>query len=252
MKRTTLAASAASLTAALLVLAAPVAANAHVSVTPSSAQAGATAQLTFSVGHGCDGSATTALTFTIPEEIVSVTPTVNPNWDVTKTSVDMPNPVTDAHGTSLTKRVGEVIYTAKQPLADGFRDTVTLQLTLPADSAGESLAFGVVQTCEVGETAWVDVAADGQDASELDHPAPIVTVTDASASVDGHGASGEHATAGAEADADAGAASPAAESDTLARILGLGGLVVGVAGIVLAIAFRRTHTQSTHTQSKEG
>lgn len=250
MKRTTLAASAASIATTLLVLAAPAAANAHVSVTPDSAPAGTTAQLTFSVGHGCDGSATTALTFTIPEEIVSVTPTVNPNWDVTKTSVDLANPVTDAHGTAIAQRVGEVIYTAKQPLADGFRDTVTLQLTLPADTAGDALAFGVVQACEVGETAWTEVAADGQDASELDHPAPVVTVTDAVASDAEHGA---HAASDADAaDSAADSSAAATASDTLARVLGLGGLLVGAAGVVCAFVFRRTHTQSTHTQSKEG
>ncbi|WP_158270261.1 YcnI family protein [Mycetocola zhujimingii] len=247
MKRTTLAASAASLTAALLVVAAPIAANAHVSVTPDSAPAGATAQLTFSVGHGCDGSATTALTFTIPEEIVSVTPTVNPNWDVTKTSVDLADPVTDAHGNAIAQRVGEVVYTAKQPLADGFRDTVTLQLTLPADAAGDSIPFGVVQACVLGETAWTEVAADGQDASELDHPAPVVTVTDAVASDAGHGAHAAPDATGGSANA---AAPTNAPEDTLARVLGLGGILVGAVGIVFAVATRRT--QSTHTQIKEG
>lgn len=240
MKPRTLATSVA-LTSAFLVVAAPLAANAHVSVTPSSAPAGQTAQLTFSVGHGCDGSATTALSFTIPEQIVSVTPTVNPNWEVTKTNVDLAEPITDAHGNSLVQRVGEVIYTAKQPLADGYRDTVTLQLTLPEDAAGETLAFPVVQSCEVGETAWTEIATDGQDPHELNAPAPTVTVTDAAANDSGAGAF-----AGSTTDADAsGAATKApAEPDTLARILGLGGLVVGAIGVVLALATRRPTTQS--------
>ncbi len=251
MKRTTLAASAASLTTALLVFAAPAAANAHVSVTPSSAPAGTTAQLTFSVGHGCDGSATTALTFTIPEQIVSVTPTVNPNWDVTKTSVDLADPVTDGHGNSIAQRVGEVIYTAKQPLADGFRDTVTLQLTLPADAAGDTIPFGVVQTCEVGETAWIEVADAGQDDSELEHPAPIVTVTDAPASDAAHGAHAATDTADGSADAAAVEGAPA-HPDLLARWLGLGGILVGAVGIVFAVVAGRARAQATHTQSKEG
>ena len=240
MKTRTLATSVA-LTSAFLVVGAPLAASAHVSVTPSSAPAGQTAQLTFSVGHGCDGSATTALAFTIPEEIVAVTPTVNPNWDVTKTNVNLAEPITDAHGNSLVQRVGEVVYIAKQPLADGYRDTVTLQLTLPEDAAGTTLAFPVVQSCEVGETAWSEIAADGQDPHELDSPAPTVTVTDAAASDSGTSANAGSATG---SDASSAAAAAPAEPDTLARILGLGGLVVGAIGVVLALATRRPTTQS--------
>ena len=241
MKRSTLATSAVALTSAFLVVAAPLAASAHVSVTPSSAAAGETAQLTFSVGHGCDGSATTALAFTIPEEILSVTPTVNPNWEVTKTSVDLAEPVTDAHGNSLVQRVGEVVYTAKQPLADGYRDTVTLQLALPEDTAGQTLAFPVVQSCEIGETAWTEIAADGQDPHDLESPAPTVTVTDASAIDSGTAAGTGHATA---ADASGATASVPAEPDLLARILGLGGLLVGAIGVVLAVIARRPITPS--------
>ncbi|GGE91949.1 YcnI family protein [Mycetocola zhadangensis] len=235
MKRSTLATSAVA--SAFLVVASPLAASAHVSVTPSSAAAGSTAQLTFSVGHGCDGSATTALIFTIPEEVLSVTPTVNPNWDVSKTSVDLADPVEDAHGTALTQRVGEVIYTAKQPLADGYRDTVTLQLTLPENSAGHSLAFPVVQSCVLGETAWTDIAADGQDPHDLESPAPIITVTDASASD-----SGTALIASTSAGTDA-VAVPT-KPDVLARILGLGGLLVGAIGVILAVVARRPITPS--------
>ncbi|MCP2031527.1 uncharacterized protein YcnI [Okibacterium sp. HSC-33S16] len=241
MKRLTLAAPAVALTSAFLVVAAPLAAGAHVSVTPSSAPAGQTAQLTFSVGHGCDGSATTALTFTIPEEIVSVTPTVNPNWDVSKTSVDLAEPITDSHGNALAQRVGEVVYTAHQPLADGFRDTVTLQLTLPADNAGETLAFPVLQTCEVGETAWTEIAADGQDPHDLDAPAPTISVTDASASEAAHGSASGSADA---AGASSAAAQAPANPDILARILGIGGLLVGAIGVVLAVVARRPSTPS--------
>ena len=45
-------------------------------------------------------------------------------------------------------------------------------MPLPEDSAGQVLAFPVVQTCAKGETAWVDLAAEGQDPEELEAPAP--------------------------------------------------------------------------------
>ncbi|MET4637627.1 YcnI family protein [Mycetocola sp. 2940] len=216
-----------------LALAAPLAAVAHVGVTPSSTAAGSTTQLTFAVGHGCEGSATTGLTFTIPEEIVSVTPTVHPNWTAEKVLVDLAQPITDAHGNSLVQRVGQVVYTANTPLEDGFRDTVTLQLTLPADANGSTLAFPVLQTCEVGETDWNQVADEGQDPHDLDHPAPAVDVT---AAVVDHAAP----VVGAELSASAASGrTTVAEPDLVARGLGLAGLVAGVAAILFVLFFRR-------------
>ena len=212
----------------------PLTAQAHVNVTPTSTAAGSTTQLTFAVGHGCDGSPTTALRFTIPEEIVSVTPSVNPNWTVEKVMVDLAEPITDAHGASLVERVGEVVYTAKTPLADGYRDTVTLQLTLPADADGASLAFPVLQSCQVGSTDWSEVAVDGEDAHELEHPAPTVLVTSAETDEGAVAVGAELTASGATP-----TASVQSDPDVLARGLGLGGLIVGVAGILVAVVSRR-------------
>src|SRR5690606_25812953 len=86
--------------AALLAVAAPMAASAHVTVTPSNTAASSYSVLTFSVGHGCEGSPTTALTFTVPGAIESVTPTVNPGWSIAQTD-------------------NTVVYTAAEPLIDG-------------------------------------------------------------------------------------------------------------------------------------
>lgn len=217
-----------------LALAAPLAAVAHVGVTPSSTAAGSTTQLTFAVGHGCEGSPTTALTFTIPEEIVSVTPTVHPNWTAEKVLVDLAQPITDAHGNSLVQRVGQVVYTANTPLQDGFRDTVTLQLTLPAEADGSALAFPVLQSCEVGETDWNQIAEKGQDPHDLDRPAPTVDVTAAAVER-------AESAVGAELAASAVASGPATrpEPDLVARGLGLAGLVAGVGGILAAVLLRR-------------
>lgn len=82
--------------ATLLALSAPLAASAHVEVDPSSTAAGSYSLLTFSLGHGCDGSATTGITIDIPETITSVTPTVNPGWDIDKVTVDQAAPTEDA------------------------------------------------------------------------------------------------------------------------------------------------------------
>ncbi|SKC67107.1 YcnI family copper-binding membrane protein [Okibacterium fritillariae] len=246
MKKRTPLLAVGSLTAGVaLALAAPLAASAHVSVTPSDTAAGSYTVLSFAVGHGCDGSPTTKLSFDIPEEIVAVTPTVTPNWDIEKQMTDLKNPITDSHGESLAERVGTVVYTAKTPLADGYRDTVSFQVQLPEDAAGKTLSFPVVQTCEQGQTDWTQVAEDGQDPEELESPAPQVTVTEAQAA-------GAHGHSDADGDEDASAASASSENaaatteagpDVVARTLGILGIVVGAAGVVTAVVATRRRTQ---------
>ena len=205
-------------------------ASAHVTVTPSTTAAGAFAVLTFSTGHGCEGSPTTTVAIDMPDEIYAVTPTRNPFWTVEKVVAELDEPVTDAHGNEITERVDQVVYTARTPLPDGQRDTFELSLQLP-DAAGETLAFPVVQTCEQGENPWTETAAEGQDPEELEFPAPLVTITEAEG--DGHGAEpSDEAAAPTEVSAD--------EDDEDGNGLALAGLGAGVAGIVVgAIALAR-------------
>ncbi|PPF26008.1 YcnI family protein [Rathayibacter rathayi] len=222
-----------------LALAAPTAASAHVTAAASSTAAGSYTVITFSLAHGCEGSPTTGLTITMPHGINSVSPTVNPNWDVVKNEVAVSEPVTDSHGNTATKRVSDVVYTAKTPLADGYRDTVQLQLQLPEDSAGSTLEFPVLQTCETGSTAWDQPTVEGQNEPEL--PAPTVAVTAAEA---GSGHDGGHHGSGDEDGDDevataASTTTAAGGDDLVARILGVGGLVVGAVGVAVGLASRR-------------
>ncbi|KRB77114.1 hypothetical protein ASE01_10205 [Nocardioides sp. Root190] len=206
-------------------------ASAHVTVTPNTTAAGAYAVLTFSLGHGCEGSPTTKLTIAMPEDIPAVTPTVNPGWTVEKVAEDLEEPIKDAHGNELTERIAEVVYTARTPLVDGFRDTVELQVQLP-EKAGETLVFPVVQTCVEGETGWTETAADGQDPETLESPAPTVTITEASG--EGHG--GGAAEDAEDGDASASAADPDSSDgseDSDSSGLAIGGLVAGVGGLAL-------------------
>lgn len=203
-------------------------ASAHVTVTPDTTAAGAYAVLTFSVGHGCEGSPTTGLTIAMPEEIPAVTPSVNPGWTVEKVTQKLDEPLEDAHGNQLTERVAEVVYTARTPLRDGFRDTVQLSVQLP-DTEGETLAFPVVQTCVKGETGWTETAAEGQDPEDLESPAPLVTITEASG--EGHHAEAEAASA--DATDSGGTTATEEDDDSGARGLAVGGLVAGVGGLLL-------------------
>ncbi|PWB96923.1 YcnI family copper-binding membrane protein [Salinibacterium hongtaonis] len=208
---------------AALVIAAPLAANAHVGVTPSSTAAGSPSVLTFSFSHGCEGSPTTSLTFGIPESVESVTPTVHPGWSIAET------PTT-------------VTYTANTPVADGLRDTVALSVVLPAGEEGDTVAFPVVQGCVDGEHAWTELA-EGD--AEPDSPAPTITLTAADPSAGGHGHGAatdsaeteEHATSAESASAEG-------SVDVVGRGLGIAGLVVGAVSIVIGLTARRRAVRS--------
>ncbi|TFC03086.1 YcnI family protein [Cryobacterium mannosilyticum] len=228
-QKTALAASALA-AGTFLALVAPLAASAHIDIDPSSTAAGSHAVLSFALPHGCDGSPTTSISISIPESVVSVTPTVNPGWTVAKTSVDLAKPITDAEGNTISTRIGRVVYTAITPMEDGLRTTFDLSVPLPADAAGQTLEFPVLQTCATGSTAWDQHAVEGE--AEPEHPAPSVAVTAAVAG-------GEQGHAAGATDAEATSAA-APGDDVLARVLGVGGLVVGAIGIVLAVTGRRT------------
>jgi len=230
-----------------LALTAPLSAFAHVGLDATSTAEGSYTVLSFSTPHGCGESPTTRLTFTMPEGVNRVTPTVNPSWTIEKVVEQLPEPLKDSHGANLVDRDARVVYTAVTPLPSDLRDVIELSLQLPADSAGETLAFPVLQECVEGAIDWSELAGDGD--SEPDHPAPTLVVTAASGDGHGHGSVGtsdeEHGTAGT---VDATAAETAAETattgtpgdDPVARWLGIGGLAVGAAGVVLAaLAWRR-------------
>lgn len=192
-------------------------ASAHVTITPSTTAAGASATLEVSFAHGCDGAATTALTIQIPKELQSVSAKPAKGWAV------------DAHPTLVT-------YRAKEPVPDGQRAVLELAVVLP-EGDGVTLTFPTVQTCTQGEAAWIEVPPDGQDADDLELPAPAFTIGDAGGDGDlGSATDGDHVDAGpaAQASADGGGA----RGSTFA-ILAAGVLGVGLATAVLLRRRRR-------------
>lgn len=228
---------AATAAAGLVVLGIAAPASAHVSVTPSTTAAGGYALLTFSVPHGCDGSATTKVEISIPEGINAVTPTRNSFYEVDKTTEQLDPAVTDAHGNEITERVSVVTYTATTPLTDGYRDALDLSLQLP-DAEGETLSFPVIQTCEKGRTDWTEVPADGQSEDDLEYPAPAFTVT-AAGEGDHHDEAEEEPAESDEVGLTTESADPATEtasastdSDDGGNGLAIAGLVAGVLGLV--------------------
>jgi uncharacterized protein YcnI len=210
-------------------------AAAHVTVTPSTTVAGAYTVLTVSVPHGCEESPTTKVAVQIPESILAVTPTVHPTWDVEKVMVTLDEPVTDAHGNELTERVGEIVYTAKTPLPNGYRDAFELSLKLP-DTVGETLVFPAIQTCEEGETAWIEVPEEG--AEEPAYPASVFQLTAAESPAAGDTTSAEPVSDAVDSNESAPVAQATAADEgtdaltVVALIVGVLGLLVGGAALV--------------------
>ncbi|KQO46324.1 MULTISPECIES: YcnI family protein [unclassified Frigoribacterium] len=210
---TTCIAGAAGLT---LALTAPLSASAHVELDASATTPATLSVLTFAVGHGCAGSATTSLAIDFPAGVQAITPTIAPGWTITETNDDTGSTVT---------------YTADVPLPDGYRDTVQVSALLPVDGEpGDVVAFPTLQTCEVGSTAWDELPTDGVEPSS---PAPALTLTAAEPATDTSAADVSDTT-------DVVAAAADAPVDSLARGLGLASLVVGVVAVLLlTVALRR-------------
>lgn len=202
-----------------LAVAVPLAASAHVTVTPDAPVAGAYDVLTFAFGHGCDGSPTTAIRIDLPDGLDSATPTIAPGW-----TIDVERDPSD-------NLVSAITYTATEPVPDGLRAAFEVSVKYAADAPG-TLAFPVEQTCADGSVSWSETVAEGEDPHSVEHPAPTVTLAAAEedAGHAGHDEDGE----------DAEAAPAAAQADPLPLALGAGGLVAGLAALGVAIGALRS------------
>jgi uncharacterized protein YcnI len=205
---------------AALALAAPAAA--HITTNPSEAPSDGYATVSFQIPHGCEGSPTTRIRIKIPPSVASVTPAVSPNWTI-ETKDGRKDPV-ELHGETITSGISEVTYTAKQPLPDDRLDFVYMSLKMPAGKPGQSIYFPTIQTCDQGETRWIQIPTEGESSDDLESPAPAITLTQTeplSAELDRAGAP---VTDGA-----------APEWLTIvALVLGALGLAAGVAGLSAA------------------
>ncbi|MGW9156401.1 MULTISPECIES: YcnI family copper-binding membrane protein [unclassified Microbacterium] len=201
----------------ILALAVPTMAGAHVGVSPDELAAGDHGVLTFSFSHGCENSPTTALRITMPEGLASVAPTMDGDWSIAVERGD-------------DGLVSAVTYTALTPVPNDLRGAVSMSVGLD-ESTPETLAFPVVQECVDGKTEWTQLAENGEDPHSLDAPAPVVSV--AAAAAEGHG---DHDAADSSEES---AAAPAS-ADPLGIALGAGGLVAGIAALIVAVlAYRR-------------
>ena len=146
-------------------------ATAHVVLSQAEAPAGGYYTAYFRVGHGCEGSPTTALRVEMPDGIGTARPQPNPGWTLRIEHQPLPTPVRGEGGRLLTERVSALTWTGGV-LPDEDWDEFGLSAKLPARQG--PLYFPAVQTCVKGEERWTDTPAPGQPQHALHHPAPVI------------------------------------------------------------------------------
>jgi uncharacterized protein YcnI len=199
MKKSTIAAASILGAGLLFAVAAPLAASAHVTIADNTADAGDYTLLTIKVPNESATAATTSVVLHLPTD----TPFDSVSY--------VPTP-----GWTTTVTADAVTWTGGE-ITDG-------QLQLFQVSVGpvpdvDSVTLPVTQTYDDGTVAEWN--------GEGDEPAPVLYVN-AEPEADHHAEAEEVETETDDSD-----------GDTLARVLGIGGLVVGAVGIVLAVTARR-------------
>jgi len=217
-----------------IALAAPLAASAHVTLDTNTAAAGSFALISFKVPNESATAGTNKIEVTLPADTpfayVSYVPVAG--WTTTLTTTTLDTPV-GAEGGEITEAVTTVTWTA-----DAGSEVQAGQLQLFPLSVGPvpdtgSIVLPVTQTYTDGTVVnWSDTGEDAED------PAPVLYVNDAPAA-DHHDGDDD---AAIDVTDPASSATTASSDDVLARVLGIGGLVLGAIGLVVGITGRRKTT----------
>lgn len=217
-KKLVLRAAAISAASALVFVGAANSASAHVTVSSPDAKPGGYAKLVFRVPTESDTASTTKLVVSLPKDhpFAHVGAQVKDGWKVVKTTEKLASPV-KVGDVTLSEAITTVTWTAAGAgvPANDFDEFALSVGRLP--EGVDSLNFPAVQTYSDGEVVkWEEVAKEGADKPE--HPAPALKLTTAVTPV-----------AATTSTSDDGG------SDTLARILGGAGLLLGLVGLGLGL-----------------
>ena len=150
---------------------------AHVSFETSQAAAGSTYKGVLRIGHGCEGSPTTAIRVRIPEGIVDVKPMPKPGWKLEVVTGKYPKTYNVGHGVTISEGVTEISWSGGN-LPEAFYDEFVFTATIASDmKAGERVYFPTVQQCEKGVHRWIEIpAAGGHGHGGAGEPAPMLRI----------------------------------------------------------------------------
>jgi uncharacterized protein YcnI len=200
------------------VFAAPAAA-ADVTVTPSEATRGGSAELTFHIPEERPGAYTTKVELLAPEAtpIAEIYPMSVDDWAPATTTRRLDRPAELIHGTLTTEVVSGITWERVVGPPAGPSQPDVLAVSLGPMPESDRVVFTIVQTYSDGTVVrWADPAGGGA------HPAPVITMTDdAAAGAHDHGGT-----------ADAGAAA----SDGAGKSAGGGAYGILGAGLLVGLA----------------
>jgi uncharacterized protein YcnI len=210
-------------------------ASAHVSVSSPDATQGGFGKIVFRVPNESDTASTVKLRIQLPTDtpFASVSTQPVPGWSTTLTRTALNPPVKDDDGNEVTEAVSVVEFAAdagNSGIGPGQFQEFALSVGPFPDA--KSLSFSAVQTYSDGtETAWIDPTVEGQ--PEPEHPAPTLTLASSSSG----GSSAASSSDGSSSSSDSGSST----TGTVALILSIVALLLGVGGVVLGLrAGRRT------------
>ncbi|MFJ8446708.1 YcnI family protein [[Kitasatospora] papulosa] len=211
-------------------------ASAHVSVQPQGEAAkGGYATVNFKVPNERDDASTVKLEVNFPTDhpLASVSPQPVAGWKIDVTRSKLAKPL-EVHGKKIDEAVSKVTWTADgKGIEPGFFQQFPLSVgQLPEDA--DQMVFKALQTYSNKEVVrWIEEPTEGGE--EPESPAPVLALSAPAA--DAHGApaddkSGEAAEEKTTASSDDASTS---NSDSTARVLGIVGIVVGVAGVAFGV-----------------
>lgn len=212
--------------AALGVLALPVAAQAHVTVQPTTAAAGSYVVEDVRVPNETDDAVTTKVAVQFPEGFAEASYQTVPGWSVKVVKEKLATPVKTDDG-EVTEGVKTITWTAKSKadgIAPGQFQDFPLSVQVPG-KAGDTLTFKALQTYSDGTVArWIG-------APDADKPAPQVQVT---AAADDHSATVAPAAGGTVTteNTSAPAAATSSTDDSDSNTLAIVALIVGALGLL--------------------
>ncbi|MEU9865776.1 YcnI family protein [Streptomyces sp. NPDC047971] len=212
---------------------------AHVSVQPQGEAAkGGYATVNIKVPNERDNASTVKVEVNFPTDhpLASVMPQPVPGWKAEVTKSKLAKPL-ELHGKKINEAVSKVTWTADgSKIGPGQFQQFPLSLgQLPEDA--DQLVLKAIQTYDNNEVVrWIEETKEG--AAEPQNPAPVLKLS--AATEDHHGGAaktddkaGHDDKAGSEKSHTEAAGSDT--SDTTARVLGVVGILVGVAGVAFGL-----------------
>jgi uncharacterized protein YcnI len=227
---------------AIAALAAPAAAQAHVTLQPNTAPAGAFTVLDVRVPTERDNASTSKVDVQFPAGFASASYQAVPGWKVRVIKKKLATPIQTDDG-PITEGVSRMVWTRTSRsggVKPGQFQDFPISVQIPG-KAGDKLTFKALQTYSNGEIVrWIGAAGS-------DSPAPQVTVTAAAKAA----AAATHTSAGAAAPSasNSGPSAPSSSSSS-SDGLSIAALAVGALGLLFGGgALASTRRRRTHDRS---